>query len=116
MDPDSIHMDPDSIHMDPDSIHIGEIPETKWDELIKIAESARQNRHLPPKQIELTLLELCQNHWLTRKQLSELLERNSAGLLSRFLTPMVGHGLLRLRYPDKPNRVDQAYTTNTPSD
>ena len=25
---------------------------------------------------------------------------------------MVAHGLLRLRYPDKPNRTDQAYTAN----
>lgn len=24
---------------------------------------------------------------------------------------MVEHGRLRLRYPDKPNRVDQAYTS-----
>lgn len=28
------------------------------------------------------------------------------------LTPMVAHGRLRLRYPDKPNRADQAYTAD----
>lgn len=27
-----------------------------------------------------------------------------------FLSPMVTHGLLRLRHPDKPNLADQAYT------
>ncbi len=53
---------------------------------------------------------LCNNQWLSRKQLAELLSRDSEGLRSRFLGPMVEHGLLRLRYPDKPNRVDQAYT------
>jgi len=52
---------------------------------------------------------------LTRNQLSELLDRNPDGLRSRFLTPMVAHGRLRLRYPDKPNRADQAYTAGDPA-
>ncbi len=62
--------------------------------------------------MEGLILELCQNHWLTRKQLAELLARNNDGLRARFLTPMVEHGLLRLRFPEKPNRVDQAYLKN----
>ncbi|MEY6433577.1 Fic family protein [Thioalkalicoccus limnaeus] len=62
--------------------------------------------------MEKILLNLCENRWLTRNQLAELLTRHPDGLRQRFLTPMVEHGLLRLRYPDKPNRTDQAYTTN----
>jgi ATP-dependent DNA helicase RecG len=58
------------------------------------------------------ILQLCENHWLTRKRLAELLGRNEEGLRTRFLAPMVEHGLLRLRHPEKPNRVDQAYTRN----
>jgi ATP-dependent DNA helicase RecG len=60
--------------------------------------------------MEGIILRLCRDRWLTRNDLAELLTRNPDGLRSRFLTPMVAHGRLRLRYPDKPNRVDQAYT------
>jgi ATP-dependent DNA helicase RecG len=60
--------------------------------------------------MEQIILRLCRGNWLNRKQLGDLLKRNPDGLRSRVLTQMVGHGFLRLRYPDKPNRVDQAYT------
>lgn len=67
---------------------------------------------MPPKEIEQIILNICQERWLGRTQLGELLRRNPDGLRSRFFTQMVSHGFLRLRDPDKPNRVDQAYTTN----
>ena len=101
-----------SVHKEVDSVHKIQLTENEWDELVKIAEPVRQNRRLAPQEIESTLLKLCQRHWLTRRQLAELLGRNADGLRSRFLTLMVEHGLLRLRYPEKPNRVDQAYTHN----
>ncbi len=107
----SVHKGIDSVHKGIDSIHKIEIIDNEWDKLVKIAEPARQNQRLSYKEIESTLLKLCQGRWLTRRQLAELLDRNSDGLRSRFLTLMVEHGLLRLRYPEKPNRVDQAYTT-----
>ncbi len=99
-----------SPHKHVDSIHNDEISHIKWQELLEIATVARENRRLPPKEMERLILRLCQGTWLTRRQLGELLKRNIEGLRSRFLVPMVAHGLLRLRYPDKPNRADQAYT------
>ena len=107
------HKDINLGHTDIDSIHKNEIPDHEWDNLVKIAEIARLNRRLSPTKIEGLILELCRNHWLTRRQLAELLTRHNDGLRSRFLTPMVEHGLLRLRFPEKPNRVDQAYIKNT---
>ena len=83
------------------------------DELLAIATLARNQQRLPPDEMERIILELCQGHWLTRNQLAELLDRHPDGLRQRFLNPMVGHGILRLRYPDKPNRADQAYTTSS---
>lgn len=80
--------------------------------LTAIAAPARRQRSLPPAEMEKILLNLCENRWLTRNQLAELLTRHPDGLRQRFLTPMVEHGLLRLRYPDKPNRADQAYTAS----
>jgi ATP-dependent DNA helicase RecG len=76
-----------------------------------IAQPARQKKRLPPKELEAVILKLCTTQWLTRRQISELVQRNPESLLSRFLTPMVGHGLLQLRYPETPNRTDQAYKT-----
>ena len=77
-----------------------------------IAEPARLKQRLLPQEMEAIVLDLCRGRWLTRNQLAELLDRHPDGLRQRFLNPMVTHGLLRLRYPDKPNRTDQAYTTN----
>jgi ATP-dependent DNA helicase RecG len=76
-----------------------------------IAELAQKKKRLTSKEMEYLILTLCKDRWLSRKQLSELLHRNPEGLLSRFLTPMVDHGLLVMKFPDKPNRVDQAYQT-----
>jgi ATP-dependent DNA helicase RecG len=112
-EPDSLHNGVDSLHKGVHSLHNTEIPDNEWHELIKTAESAKQHRRLTSKEMEAIILGLCQKHWLTRRQLAELLDRNDEGLRSRFLVPMVEHGLLRLRYPEKPNRADQAYTKNT---
>ncbi len=112
---DSLHKEVDSLHKEVDSLHKAEASDNELDTLSKIAGPARQSRRLSSKQMESILLRLCENHWLTRRRLAELLGRNEEGLRSRFLAPMVEHGLLCLRYPDKPNRVDQAYTKNASS-
>lgn len=100
----------DSVHMKNDSVHVEDFLEAQWPILLQIAQPVRANRHFPPKDMEQIILKLCKDRWLTRKQLSELVGRNPDGLRSRFLTQMVNHGLLQLRYPEKPNRGDQAYT------
>ena len=103
-----------SVHKSDHSVHKEENSFDQWTSLTKIAEIARLNKRLPPKAMESIILQLCNDHWLTRKQISDLLQRNPDGLRSRFLTSMVEHGLLRLRYPDKPNRTDQAYKAALP--
>ena len=80
--------------------------------LLAIAAPARNQKRLQPNEMERLVLELCRGCWLTRNELAELLGRHPDGLRQRFLNPMVGHGMLRLRYPDKPNRADQAYTSS----
>jgi len=109
---DSLHKEGDSLHKEGDSLHKESAP-TESNALTKIAALAKQTRRLSTKSLELIILQLCEKHWVTRKQLAELLDRNEEGLRSRFLAPMVKKNLLRLRYPEKPNRVDQAYTKNT---
>jgi len=109
-DADSVHKDADSVHKDADSVHKSNIPNDQWDKLLEIARPARENRRLPPEEMEKIILKLCESHWLTRSQISNLAGRHPDGLRTRFLTHMVRHGLLKLRHSDKPNRVDQAYT------
>lgn len=110
MGSDSIHMGVDSIYMGSDSIRNGSPSMQGLETLLQIATPARQQKRLLPKEMERILLALCHGKWLTRNQIAEIVDRNPESLRQRFLNPMVEHGLLRLRYPDKPNRTDQAYT------
>ena len=105
----SIH-NGDSLHKGSHSPHNGNPDDDNIKELTAIAAPARHKQRLSPQDMEQLILKLCRNRWLSRRQLSNLLQRNAEGLRSRFLVPMVEHGLLQLRYPDKPNRADQAYT------
>lgn len=107
-----------SVHKPDDSEHKGGSSEHKAGGsehsagLLAIAAPARSQQRLQPAEMERIILELCHGCWLTRNQLAELLDRHPDGLRSRFLTPLVAHERLRLRYPDKPNRADQAYTAS----
>jgi ATP-dependent DNA helicase RecG len=114
LDLNPLHTDDHSVHKGDHSVHKEEDFADQREALTKIAEPAKLNKRLSPKEMESIILQLCNDHWLTRKQISGLLQRNSDGLRSRFLTSMVEHGLLQLRYPDKPNRTDQAYKTTLP--
>ncbi|MBF0429241.1 MAG: transcriptional regulator, partial [Magnetococcales bacterium] len=90
-----------SVHKEADSVH-------KTDAHPSLT---KHSQRLPPEEMKRRILELCQDRWLSKSQLAEVLDRHPDGLRSRFLTPMVESGLLRLRYPDKPNHTDQTYTS-----
>ncbi|MBF0190573.1 MAG: putative DNA binding domain-containing protein [Magnetococcales bacterium] len=124
-DSDSTHHDDlDSTHSDSDSTHHDDLDSTHNDSdsthsdnqqdpvLLAIATPARGNPRLPPEQMESIILTLCRGRWLTGRQLAEYLDRHASGLRARFLTPLVKRGVLSLKHPDKPNRADQAYTSN----
>lgn len=104
---DSLHKMPELPHQSAASVHI--VDDNVMMELLPIAERARNNRRLKPEDMERIILQLCRDRWLSRSQLAELLQRNPDGLLSRYLKPRVRHGYLQMRYPQTPNRVDQAY-------
>lgn len=115
-DNSSVHKPVGSLHKDDSSPHSSDSTLDDRDHLIGIAAPARLNRRLPPQEMEQLILKLCRGRWLSRSHLADLLQRNAEGLRSRFITPMVEHGLLRLRHPDKPNRADQAYTAGGDED
>lgn len=84
----------------------------RWSpELLSLAEPARNKKKLPVAEMESLVLLLCEGRWLTSKELAELLIRDAENLQSRILSGMVKRQLLELRFPDVPNRPDQAYRT-----
>ena len=107
----SLHKENHSLHKENHSLH-KDFSDEEWLELNNLASTAAQSKRIRPKLMEEIIRKLCTNRWLSRRQLAELLNRNIESLLTRFLTQMVQHKILQMRYPDKPNRVDQAYTTS----
>jgi ATP-dependent DNA helicase RecG len=94
----------DSRHLAADSPH--------WPpELLSLAEPARQKKKLPAAEMEALVLRLCDARWLTSKELATLLGREAENLQSRILGGMVKKALLELKFPDVPNRPDQAHRT-----
>lgn len=112
---DSPHLDSQSLHLTTNSLHLSQDAKNRENlelnqrKLEEIAAPARKSGALPRPQMKEIILLLCKNIWLTRLEISNLLNRNPDGIRDRFLTSLVDSGELELRYPDKPNRVDQAY-------
>ena len=106
---DSSHLAGDSSHLPADSSHWAEVTETQ--ELRRLAEPVARAGKVPVAVVRATILQLCVGRSLTADRLGELLNRNPAGLRNRYLSPMVGEGLLVLKYPAATNHPDQAYTT-----
>lgn len=78
-------------------------------ELLSLAEPARLKAKLPAAEMQAVVLSLCASRWLTTKDLATLLRRDPENLQGRILAGLVKKGLLELRFPDVPNRPDQAY-------
>lgn len=55
------------------------------------------------------ILRLCESETVSLKELCLVLERDTKALQAQYLTPMLGEGLLELRYPDVKNHPNQAY-------
>lgn len=92
---------PDSPHLNP--------------ELLSLAEPARLKAKLPAAEMQALVLRLCDARWLTSRDLDTLLSRDAENLQGRILAGLVKKGLLELRFPDVPNRPDQAYRTASKS-
>jgi ATP-dependent DNA helicase RecG len=80
-------------------------------DLLAMAAPARQRARLPAADMKNLIAALCADRWLTGRELGQLLQRDADNLQSRFLTAMVRQRQLELRFPDVPNRPDQAYRT-----
>ena len=104
MEADSPQWDGDSPHLVVSSPHLPP-------ERLSLAEPARAKSKLPAAEMQALVMRLCDGRWLTSKDLAALLNRDAENLQGRILGGMVKKGLLELRFPDVPNRPDQAYRT-----
>lgn len=70
---------------------------------------AARGRRLRKDALASLIEQLCAEHWLSARQLADLLGRDPANLQTKVLAGLVRAGRLVLRHPDVPNRPDQAY-------
>ena len=114
---DSPHLAGDSPQSSPqlagDSPHLATNSPHLPPELLSLAEPARIKGKLPTAEMQALVVRLSDGRWLTSKDLAALLNRDAENLQGRILGVMVKKGLLELRFPDVPNRPDQAYRAVT---
>lgn len=110
-----LHVLLNSSHLAVDSGHLaggsGHLPSNMLGELRDMAKPVADSGKASGELIMSVIAALCRGRYLTAQQMAGLLNRNTEGLRKRFLTPMTREGKLHLRYPESPNRPDQAYTT-----
>ena len=107
LDRDSLHLAGDSGHLPDDSRHL---PEEVRTQLRDIAKPVADSGKAGGEQVMSVISALYRGRFLTAQQLADLLNRSTEELRKRYLTPMTRDGKLQLRYPQAPNRPDQAYT------
>lgn len=103
----SSHTEGDSSHTREDSSHM----EAEYKTLQEVASQIAGTSKASVQKVREIISQLCKGRYLTTDELSRLVSRTAPNLRNRYLTPMVKDGLLKLRYPESPNRPDQAYTT-----
>lgn len=99
-----------SVHKNGNSMRNGSVLEN--DVLLQIAAPARENPRLVPEITRKIIRELCENQPLTLVQIGNLMNRDPAGLRTRFIQEMVKDKELLPLHPE-PNHPQQAYTTNS---
>ena len=101
-----------SVHSAPSSVHSEDAdcpsPEA-MKRLQEIAQSSVTKKRISPKAMETAIRSLCTEHWLSVKELSDLLDRTYDTIRIHYLNPMVTRGDLVLRYPERPSHPRQRY-------
>lgn len=105
----------DSRHSESTPVVAGQVPdgEARNDSaLLAIAEPARKQKRLDPDEMRRLIRSLCQDRFLSFRQLATLLSREPNGLQRWTLRPMAQERQLVMAFPDTPNHPKQAYKTN----
>jgi ATP-dependent DNA helicase RecG len=83
-----------------------DLPKDLQEDLHRLGQRSRD-----PEKIRKVILRLCAIRAFSTRELSELLGRNPSYLQTKYLNPLLHEKRLGYRFPDEPNRPDQAYLT-----
>ena len=103
---DSEHLGSSTEHLQHSSEHLNTEPEHR---LREIAAVARGKGRIPKHDMELTIIKLCSDDWLSLRTLAGLLDREPDSLRNHYINPMLRDGRLQARVPGKPNHPNQSY-------
>lgn len=88
------------------------LPDNLRQELMSVAEEARNKPRLAPDEMTRILTSLCKDVYLTQQVLAELVNRKPEALRKNTLKLLVDRGYLALAFPTVPTHPQQAYTSN----
>lgn len=91
------------------------------DDLERLATEPRSKARLNPETMELVILKVCKDRYITRNVLAKLLNRNAETLRKSYLDDLVKSHKMRLAFPGTPTHEKQSYRSaldvlNNPSD
>lgn len=107
-----LHLPKNSLHLPGNSLHL---PEASLNLPLKLSNVltslglSEMPRKIKSETMRVIVLGVCEGRHVSLKELASLLKRDSVALQNRYLTPMLGEGLLELKYPDVKNHPDQGY-------
>jgi hypothetical protein len=79
--------------------------------LLEVARPVRTAGKAPARLVRQTILRLCDGRYLTLRELSALLNRQTESLRDAYIREMLRDDLLELRFPSAPSHRNQAYRT-----
>ncbi|MDY0305600.1 MAG: putative DNA binding domain-containing protein [Desulfovibrionaceae bacterium] len=103
----SVHNEENSVHTNPDAAHL---PDPRIYPLLRAASSSVRGRARAPRaEVERTILELCAEHFLSLRDLADLMGRTQETLRIHYLGKMIRDGRLVQLHPSTPNHPRQCY-------
>jgi len=79
-------------------------------EVMEIGAPARAKRRMKQGETDDLILRMCSGRYLALREIAAALDRSPNGIRLRFVARLVREGRLAQRFPNEPNRPDQAYT------
>ncbi len=107
-----LHKAENPLHKAGDSLHTVEAMHFLQAKMLKVLHSSglsEMPRRLRPELMRELILGICNGDFLPLKILAGILKRDSIALQNNYLTPMLGEGLLELKYPEIKSHPAQGY-------
>lgn len=106
------HEEGNYLHLPGNSLHLPEISLNLPGKLTNVLVSlglTKMPRKTKSGIMRAILLGICEGRFVSLKELASVLGRDPVALQNTYLTPMLGEGLLALKYPGIKNHPDQGY-------